>query len=148
MTMIYCFKWLQRLHIRNVVRRKNLLHLNSISHWMKFSLSAAWEENPWERRIVKWLRILTLHGWTKDYHTKWRKSERERQIPYDIHLYVESKIWHEWTCLVNKNRLRQRTDLLLPRDKGSGGGKDWEFVIHRCKLLYPWGTIINILDKP
>ena len=21
---------------------------------------------------------------TRDYHTKWRKSERERQIPYDI----------------------------------------------------------------
>ena len=21
---------------------------------------------------------------TKDYHTKWSKSERERQIPYDI----------------------------------------------------------------
>ena len=25
------------------------------------------------------------HGWTKrDYYTKWSKSERERQIPYDV----------------------------------------------------------------
>ena len=22
--------------------------------------------------------------WPRDYHTKWNKSERERQIPYDI----------------------------------------------------------------
>ena len=28
---------------------------------------------------------------TRDFHTEWRKSERERQIPYDI-TYVESKI--------------------------------------------------------
>ena len=28
---------------------------------------------------------------TRDCHTEWRKSERERQIPYDI-IYVESKI--------------------------------------------------------
>ena len=28
---------------------------------------------------------------TRDYHTKWNKSESERQILYDI-LYVEYKI--------------------------------------------------------
>ena len=27
----------------------------------------------------------------RDYHTKWNKSDRERQISYDYHLYVESK---------------------------------------------------------
>ena len=37
---------------------------------------------------------------TRNYHTKWRKSERERQTPYDIMwniyhiIYVESKTWH------------------------------------------------------
>ena len=31
----------------------------------------------------------------RDYRTKWSKSERNRQIPYDI-LNVESKIWHKW----------------------------------------------------
>ena len=30
----------------------------------------------------------------KDYHTKWSKSERERQIPYDI-TCMESKIWNK-----------------------------------------------------
>ena len=24
------------------------------------------------------------HDGTRDYHTKWSKSDRERQIPYDI----------------------------------------------------------------
>ena len=32
---------------------------------------------------------------TRDSHTKWSKSERERQIPY-YHLNVGSKIWHKW----------------------------------------------------
>ena len=31
---------------------------------------------------------------TRDSHTKQSKSERERQISYEYHLYVESKIWH------------------------------------------------------
>ena len=30
----------------------------------------------------------------------------------------------------------QRTDLWLPRAGGSRGGKEWEFGISRCKLLY------------
>ena len=37
----------------------------------------------------------------RDYHTKWRKSEREGQILH--HLHVESKIWHKWTYLGNRN---------------------------------------------
>ena len=35
----------------------------------------------------------------RDYHTKWSTSERERQILYNITLYVESKIWHKQTYL-------------------------------------------------
>ena len=69
----------------------------------------------------------------RDYHTKWNKSERERQIPYDI-IYVESKISHKSTYLQNRNRLtdRERTDLWLL----VGRGTDWEFGISRCKLVY------------
>ena len=29
-----------------------------------------------------------------------------------------------------------RTDLWLPRGKEGAGGKDWEFGISRCKLVY------------
>ena len=30
----------------------------------------------------------------------------------------------------------ERTDLWLPRGKGVGGGKDWEFGVSRFKLLH------------
>ena len=43
--------------------------------------------------------LLQQHGGTRDSHTKWNKSERERQVPYANHLNVESKIWHKWTYL-------------------------------------------------
>ena len=35
-------------------------------------------------------RIIGYQGGPRDDHTKWSKSDRERQIPRD-HLYVESK---------------------------------------------------------
>ena len=42
-----------------------------------------------------------------NYHTKWSKSDRERQI-YDI-AYIQSlKKWYKWVYLQNRNRL---TDL-------------------------------------
>ena len=50
---------------------------------------------------------------------------------------MESKIWHKWTCLWNKNRLTDiENRLLVPKRDGGGGGKDWEFGTSRCKLLY------------
>ena len=30
----------------------------------------------------------------------------------------------------------ERTDLWLPRGRGSRGGMEWEFGISRCELLY------------
>ena len=46
-------------------------------------------------------------GGPGNYHTKWSKSDRERQI-YDI-VYIQSlKKWYKWVYLQNRNRL---TDL-------------------------------------
>ena len=43
-----------------------------------------------------------------DYHTEWSKSDREREISYDI-AYMQNLIkWYKWTYLQNRNRL---TDL-------------------------------------
>ena len=44
----------------------------------------------------------------RDYHTKWSKSDRERQILYDITYMWNLKKWYKWTYLQNRNRL---TDL-------------------------------------
>ena len=39
----------------------------------------------------------------RDYHTKWSKSDRERQITYDITYMRNLKNWHKWTYLQNRN---------------------------------------------
>ena len=75
-------------------------------------------------------------GGSKDYHTKWSKSERERQIWYNIH--VQSKIWHKQTYLPNRNRLID-TEIRLVVAKGEEGRRrgmmDWDFEVDICKLL-------------
>ena len=73
----------------------------------------------------------------RDDHTKWSKSERERQIPYNI-----TYIWHlkydtnELIYKTEADSQTQRTDLWLPRGRHGGGRMDWDFRISRCKLLY------------
>ena len=50
----------------------------------------------------------------------------------------------------------KRTELWLPRVRQSGGGKDWEFGISRCKLLYIgwinnkilWYSTVNYIQHP
>ena len=50
------------------------------------------KRKEWNNAI--WSKIVG----TRDYYTKWSKSERERQIAYDI-TYVKSKIWCKWTYM-------------------------------------------------
>ena len=69
----------------------------------------------------------------RDYHTKWSKSDRERQIPYDI-----TSAWNQQTDtneLIYKTETdsqTSKTKLWLP--KGTGGGRDklgvWDWHIH------------------
>ena len=40
-----------------------------------------------------------------DDHTKWRKSDRERQISYDTAYMWKLKKWYKRTDLQNRNRL-------------------------------------------
>ena len=40
----------------------------------------------------------------RDYYTKWSKSDRERQISYDITYMWNLKKWYKWTYLQNRNR--------------------------------------------
>ena len=59
----------------------------------------------------------------RDYHTKWSKSDRERQISYDITYMWNLKKWYKWTYLQNRNRLTDIENKLMVT-KGEGGGKD------------------------
>ena len=47
--------------------------------------------------------IFSNMGGLRDCDTKWKANT----IWY--HLYVESKIWHKWTYIQNRNRLREQS---------------------------------------
>ena len=50
---------------------------------------------------------------------------------------MESKTQHKGTYLRNRNRLTDiENRLLVAKGEGGRGGKDWEFGISRCKLVY------------
>ena len=52
------------------------------------------------------------------------------------HFYVESKIWHKWSYLQNRNKSwTWRADLCLPGRRGEEG-INREFGVGRCKLLH------------
>ena len=48
-----------------------------------------------------------------EYHTKWSKSDRERQMSYDITYMWNLKIWYKWTNLQNRNRLTDIENKLM-----------------------------------
>ena len=66
---------------------------------------------------------------SEDYHTKWSKSGRERQIPHDYHLYVKSKKWYKQTCLKLKTGSQTSKKKNLRLLKGKGGGRDKLLVL-------------------
>ena len=75
-------------------------------------------------------------GGPRANHTKWNKSERERQIPYDNTYTWNLKYdTNEPIYETETDSQTQRTDLWLPTGR-VGEGMEWEFGISRCKLLY------------
>ena len=58
------------------------------------------------------------HG-TRDSHTKWSKSERERQIPLIPGIIY---LWYKWTFAQKRKSWTWRIDLWLPR----GRWREWD----------------------
>ena len=58
----------------------------------------------------------------RDYHTKWSKSERERQISYDIAYMWNLKKGYKWTYLQNRNRLIDIENKLVATKGEEGEG--------------------------
>ena len=69
-----------------------------------------------------------------DYHTKWSKPFRERQLIIWYHLYVESQIWYKLIYKTETDSQTQIGNLWLPKGKGRGRGINWEFGIGIYKL--------------
>ena len=69
----------------------------------------------------------------RDSHTKWSKSERERQIPYDF-----TYIWnltHSTNEPFHRKENHRHVEQTCGCQEGGGGSRrDWEFGVNRCKL--------------
>ena len=58
----------------------------------------------------------------RDYHTKWRKSDRERQISYDITYMWNLNKLYKGTYLQNRNRLTDIEHQLMVNREEMGKG--------------------------
>ena len=56
----------------------------------------------------------------RDFHTKWNKSDRKRQISYDMTCII--KQWHKWTYLQNRNKLTGiENKQMVTKEEGGAG---------------------------
>ena len=60
----------------------------------------------------------------RDYHTKWSKPERERQIPYDTTYMQNLKRWHKWTYLWKRLTDMENKLIVTKADEGGKGRRD------------------------
>ena len=79
--------------------------------------------------------ICTKMDGTRDSHTKWSKSERERQIPYDIS-YIWNLIYGTNESFHSKETHGLREQTCGCQGRRGGSGMDWESGDNRCKLLH------------
>ena len=63
------------------------------------------------------------------------KSERERQIPYDI-TYMQNLNYGTYEPIYKTQTDSQDRIVVAGLRVGSGWGMDWEFGAGRCKLLH------------
>ena len=72
----------------------------------------------------------------RDCHTEWSKSEREKQISYDIAYMWNLEKWYRWTCLQSRNRVTDVENKLTDTKGERGGGMNWEIGTDIHTLLY------------
>ena len=104
--------------------------------------SPHWASGKWvrvESRVISTYFTLVCIVW-------------EWEFSCDI-IHVRSKVWHEWTCLWDRNRLRHREQTCGCHEGGSWGNEDrttlvaHEPGVHTC-CLQKAGTERQVLSKP
>ena len=93
--------------------------------------------DEWIKKIgtyIQWNITQPLKKWNNaicsdmdgpgDYHTKWSRSYRERQISYDIAYMQNLKKWYKWIYLQNRNRLTDIENKLMVTKKERGGERN------------------------
>ena len=73
---------------------------------------------------------------SRDYYTKWSKSERERKVSYDIVYMYNIKKRCKWTYLHNRNRLTDIDNKPMTTKEERLGEINQELEISRYKQLY------------
>ena len=73
---------------------------------------------------------------SRDYYTKWSKSERERKVSYDIVYMYNIKKWCKWTYLQNRNRLTDIDNKPMTTKEERLGEINQELEISIYKQLY------------
>ena len=71
----------------------------------------------------------------RDCHTEWNKSDRERQILYDVTYMWNLKQWYKWSYLQNRNRATNVKSKLIVIG-GERGGINWELETDIYTLLH------------
>ena len=57
----------------------------------------------------------------RDYHTKWSKPNRERQISYDIAYMWNLKKWYKWTYLQTERDPQTKKTVMVTKGEKGGG---------------------------
>ena len=73
------------------------------------------------------------HDGPRDCHTKWSKSDRERQLSYDIAYMWNLKKWYKRTYLQDRNRVTDVENKLMVTKRERGGRDtlgDWDWHVH------------------
>ena len=71
----------------------------------------------------------------RDCHTEWSKSEREKQISYNIAYMWNQEKWYRLTYLQSRNRVTDVENKLMDTKGGSRCGMNWEIGIDIDTLL-------------
>ena len=72
-----------------------------------------------------------------DYHTKWSKSDRERQLSYDIAYVILKKKRIQMNLFTKKKQTHRLREGTYGYQGGRVGGEiDWELGIEIYILLY------------
>ena len=102
-----------------------------------------------------WVICRDVDG-SRDCHTEWSKSEREKQISYTTAYMWNLEKWYRWTGLqgrdwdgdVENKHMDTKGEKQWRRGGGGGGGMYWEIGIDICTLIcIKWITNKNLLYK-
>ena len=71
--------------------------------------------------------------WPQLQVTRPSEARKKKTDTVRYHLHVESKIWHKWTYLQERNRLAEHTPAVAKGNRGGEGSERWAgaAVIHR-----------------